>query len=293
MRWRWFGLAIGLAVAGLMVIVSPAHAQATLSEQLSRTISEGQKAELQRQFGRALVNHGAGLDLASADTVSEAQEILAKRATLFEAMQDFRRAEADFTTAVKLEPADPKVYADRGYFYMRQNRYGDALGDFLTASRIAPDNARFRFATGRVQAALSNYSGAISSYDEAIKLNPQDPRLYLARAEAEVHLGLLGQAHADYTKAIDSGLTRRSDRYFAYLGRGYVELRQGDYARAIPDFDQVLDIDPDSGTALLWRAYAKEKSGQTELALQDYERAAAADPKDPWARRNLQRLRSN
>src|SRR5262249_14488392 len=146
---------------------------------------------------------------------------------------------------------------------------------------------------GRVQAARGYYSAAIVFYDEAIRLNPRDAGSFLARAEARIHLDMPFQAVADYDRAIAIGLARAGDRYFAYLGRGYLALVRGDHVAAIDDFDRALEVDPESVNALLWRGYARERAGRNDLALDDYERAVTVDPKDRVARVSLQRLRSN
>jgi Tfp pilus assembly protein PilF len=88
-------------------------------------------------------------------------------------------------------------------------------------------------------------------------------------------------------------LPRATDRYYAFIGRGYASLMMSDYANAIADFDNAVAIDPHAVNALIWRGYARERNGQGALALDDYERATSVDPGDRLARANLQRLRSN
>jgi tetratricopeptide (TPR) repeat protein len=289
----WNGALVAAAVAGMVGLAPPARAQSNLSEQLSRTLSQAQKSDLQHQFGRALVNYGRALTVDPTAGVGEMRATLLRRASLYESVKDFAKAEADLTAALQLEPPVAGLYADRGYFYMRQGRFADALADFLAGARLDPDNGRFRFAAGRVEAALSNYSAALTFYDEAIRLSARDAGFYLARAEAFIHLDQPRRAWADYDHAIDIKIPRSIDRYFAFLGRGYASLMLADYRGAIADFDRALEIDPRAVSALLWRGYAREQGGQADLALDDYERATAVDPKDRWARANLQRLRSN
>src|SRR5216684_2550048 len=110
-----FGWAVAASFAGLVVLSAPARAQSTLSEQLGRNISQAQKSELQRQFGRALVDRGRMLDLDPAASVDDARRILARRASLYEAVSEYAKAEAGFTAALSLEPVDPALYAERGY----------------------------------------------------------------------------------------------------------------------------------------------------------------------------------
>ena len=86
---------------------------------------------------------------------------------------------------------------------------------------------------------------------------------------------------------------REGDRFFAFLGRGYVNILLEDFDTAVQDLDQALDAEPSNLNALLYRGYAYERRGDDELALRDYERAFAASPDNVWVRTSLQRLRSN
>jgi tetratricopeptide (TPR) repeat protein len=285
-RRHWVGCAVLASIAGV-VILSSAHAQSAHSDKAGAA-----QANLQRQPASASIEQGQPLEIDPNAPVDVKRRTLMNRAAVYEAATDFAAAEADFAAALALQPVEPALYAARGYFYLRTKRFGDALEDFLTGARLDPANPLYRFAAGRLQATRGNYSAAIVFYDEALRLNPRDAAYLLARGEAHVRLGKLAEARADYDSAIAIGLARPSDRYFAYLGRGYIGLVSRDYSHAIRDFDQALAVEPEAINALLWRGYAREKGGRADLALADYERAVAADPKDPWARANLRRLRS-
>jgi tetratricopeptide (TPR) repeat protein len=292
MGWRGFG-ACAAAVA-LSVALAPAvRAQSNLSERLLSKAAEAQNGDLQRRFGRALVDEGRDLDIDPAAGVDEARQTLVRRASVYETVKDYDKAEADLTSALRLAAPAAVLYLDRGYFYMRRGRFGEALYDFLAAAALEPSNPRPRYAAGRAQAALGNYGEAIDYYGKAIKLGPREPSFYLARAEARLRLEQPGDALADYDRAIDLRPPRSTDRYYAYVGRGYASLMLTDYSDAITSFDSAIQIDPGAVNALLWRGYAREKSGQVDLALEDYERAASVAPNDRSARANVQRLRSN
>ena len=280
-------------MAVMVSMGAPVRAQSSLSEHLAATISQARNSDLHRRFGHALIDYGRDLEIEPSAAVGDARQTLLRRAALYEAVKEFAKAEADLTTAVQLSPPAPELYATRAYYYMRRGRFADALNDFLTGARLAPDNARLRFGAGRAAAALGNYAAAVGFYDVAIRLGGREATFYVARAEAHIRLDQPRSAWVDYDQAIEIKLMRASDRYYAFLGRGYASLLMADYAGAITDFDNALAIDPQAINALLWRGYAREQGGQASLALDDYERAVTVDPKDRWARANLRRLRSN
>src|SRR5262249_36947710 len=162
----------------------------------------------------------------------------------------------DLAARMKFVPSDPTDYADRGYFYLRRGRYAESLQDFLAGAQADPSSARFRYGAARVQATMQNYAAAIELYDQAIRLNPKDGAVYLSRAEANVYLRNIAAAKTDYDRAIRAGLRRPGDRFYGYLGRGYVSLLLEDPGAAVTDFGLALDIDPYAVNAWIWRGVA-------------------------------------
>ena len=296
---RWIGGAFTSAFTsaflgaflGTLVLAQPAWSEEGAPATHVASAAPPVDSELQETFGRALVDRTLGIGPSA--SVSQARQILLRRASLFEAVIEYPMAEADLTAALEMQPPAASLYGDRGYFYMRRGRYGDALADFVTGMRLDSGNPLFHFAAGRAAAALGDYAGAITYYDEAIGLAGRNPTYYLARAEAQIHLDQPRDAVADYDRALDIKLPRPSDRYFAYAGRGYAQMMLADYGSAIADFNRALEIDPRAVSALVWRGYARERGGQTELALDDYERASTVDPTDRRARESVRRLRAN
>jgi tetratricopeptide (TPR) repeat protein len=281
------GILLGATIA-VCAYGTPARAT---TDQLSEQILAAQKAEADRHFGKAidLYNEAMG----RRRSVEDLRVLLKKRAAVFEMVRQTTKAEADFTAALKVEPVDPTLYADRGYFYLRQQRFDSALADFATGSRLDPANPLFRFATGRVHAVMADYPGAIEWYNDALRLNRAYAIAILFRAEAYVHLERFREAKADYDAAVQFPFKRDDDRFFAFLGRGYVNMVLEDLDGAIADLDQALEVRPGDLHALLYRGYANERRGALNLALHDYERAFSLSPDNIWVRASLQRLRSN
>jgi tetratricopeptide (TPR) repeat protein len=288
-RWLRVGRVLGAALAPCLMAASIANGGGP--DRLTQQIIEAQKAEADRHFDRALDIYGQAMAPGAND--QNLRLLLKKRALVFEQIHQPVKAEADFTAALGVEPIDPTLYADRGYFYLRQNRYDKALGDFATGARIDPENPLFLFAEGRVHAAMADFAGAIEHYNDALRVDANYAVAILSRAEAYVHLDRLQEAKRDYDKAIGLKFRREGDRFFAYLGRGYIDILLENFDGAVQDLDQALEAQPSDLNALLFRGYANERRGTSELALRDYERAFAASPDNVWVRASLQRLRSN
>ncbi|EJN12037.1 tetratricopeptide repeat protein [Bradyrhizobium sp. YR681] len=76
---------------------------------------------------------------------------------------------------------------------------------------------------------------------------------------------------------------------FAYEGRGRIALRHGDFRRAIADFDEAINLNPNRASLYRDRALARWQSGDLALAIEDYDEAIAHDPKlsAPYHQRGL------
>jgi Tfp pilus assembly protein PilF len=140
---------------------------------------------------------------------------------------------------------------------------------------------------------MSDYLGAIERYNDALRLDDKYGPAILSRAEAYVRLNMLVEAKADYDRAVGLEFRRQGDRFFSFLGRGYVSIKLEDFNAASRDLDEALEAEPSDMNALLYRGYAYERQGSADLALRDYERAFAESPHNSWIRASLQRLRSN
>ena len=287
-------LAICALLSGLLVVALPSQAQTQsgLSDALSRSISGARRNDSLRQRDEATRVYEEALGEEFDGNPAKQRVALKSRAAVYEQLRQYDRAEADYSAALALDPADPADYLDRGYFRLRMGRSADAIADFTAGGRLEPRNPRFRYAMGRVYASLRNYPSAIEQYNQAIRIAPRDPTAFLSRAEANVYLKNYTEAQADYDRAIKLGLKRPGERLFAYMGRGYVALVSEDFDVAVEDFDIALEIEPGAVNAWMWRGYANERRGRFDLALADYERASMVEPDNTVARTSLRRLRS-
>lgn len=279
------------AAAAVIVASAPTTAAASLSDQLAQKIAEARRYERNRNFDAAFAIYEKAMKM-DQGTPQAMRALLKHRSELFEQVSMFDLAEGDLTAASRIVPNDATAYGDRGYFYMRRGRYGDALGDFVTGSRLDPQNPMYLYAAARSLVAVEDFAGAVAFYTEAIKAGPNDGKLYLARAEAQVRLKRWTEAQADYDRAQRLGISTMAEKYFLHAGSGYVALVLGDYDTALTRLGVALAIDPDATNVLMWRGYANERRGYTAAALRDYERAARLLPNDLAARDGTRRMQA-
>jgi tetratricopeptide (TPR) repeat protein len=286
----WLPLVFALAA---LLMTAPAGAEDVLSDRLTDQILQMQRRDFNRRLDRDLEVKKKSLGAEeNADRAAKMRELLLNHASMYEMLEDFERAEADFDALLAVKPVNPMVYRDRGYFYMRQSRFPEALRDFMTGSRLAPDQATFNYGAGRAMTRMGAYADAIGQFDEAVRLAPNDGLAALSRGEALNQLGRYAEARADFDRALALGLSREVDRFFVYFGRGYASIFVGDFAAAIRDMDDALATRPGMVNAVVWRGYAREKLGQRRRALDDYEAALRINPNDDWIRSSVKRMRS-
>jgi lipoprotein NlpI len=102
--------------------------------------------------------------------------------------QDYDRAIADYTEAIRLDPKYAISFDNRGQAYYAKQDYDRAIADYNEAIRLDAKNALAFSHRCRAYAAQQVYDRAITDCNEAIRLHPKSPCaalwLYLARTRS-------------------------------------------------------------------------------------------------------------
>ena len=93
---------------------------------------------------------------------------------------------------------------------------------------------------------------------------------------------LLGPA-VDYFSGIIRDNPKDAGAYFV---RGNIRSEQGEFAKAIADFDKAIELDPKDGAAFNSRGFAWRNLGEPDKAIADFNQALQINPKDTWALNN-------
>jgi tetratricopeptide (TPR) repeat protein/predicted aspartyl protease len=237
--------------------------------------------------------------------------VIARLGSALAARRDFAPALADLSRAIELSPNEPEYYFARANAYWANGQADLALADFdhvivlkndflavylpraelhlwkkdkaaamsdlESLDRFAPPQADLRFSLAEVYGREEQFSLAIAQFDLWIKNHPDDSKMVSA-------LGARCLARALQNQDLDGGLSdcnsaiRLADKKNPanaqlYSNRGMILLRQGDYRRALADFDADLKIQPKSARALYGRGVAKAR--MNKMAEGDEDIAAA------------------
>lgn len=212
-------------------------------------------------------------------------EYFYQRALLYLQTGDANSALTDLNRVLKLKEDFLPAYLPRAEIYLHEKNMDAAQVDLASVDRLAPKQADLRLTLGHVYARLDNFSAASTQFGLWIDAHPEDARLVQAlnsrcwvRAvqDQDLNLGL-----EDCSKAL-----RRVDKHDVntaqiYAHRGMVRIRQGDYDKAIADFNDALKLQAKYALALYGRGVAESHRNAAGAATADIAAARAIEPKLP------------
>jgi tetratricopeptide (TPR) repeat protein/predicted aspartyl protease len=240
---------------------------------------------------------------------------LARRGAASAGRRDFDHALADLTRATDLDPANPEYFYQRGRVYWVKGDRASAMADFNRVLELRPDYALALMSRAELRIAGRDFPGAIADLDALDKTasKPDNIRLQMAQAysatdswvPAIAQYGLWIQSHGEDVQLASALNGRCWDR--AMLGqdlaealvdcnkavrlsvkganagildsRGFVQLRLGDYDKAIADYDAALRLRPDNAWSLYGRGVAKIRKNTRDAGEADIANAVKIAPK--------------
>jgi tetratricopeptide (TPR) repeat protein/predicted aspartyl protease len=243
----------------------------------------------------------------------------ARRGAGFAARRDFSAALADLSKACELKPDEPEYFYRRALVYLQTGQVTPALadldhaieirGDFLPAylpraeihwqqkdlaaanadfdsvDRLAPKQADVRLELANIYERLEKFPASIAQYDLWIDSHGDDVRLAGALGGRCLAYALenqnLAQALNDCGKALKRGDKHYPDYGLLYADRGMVYLRQGNYDKAISDFNDALKLAPKAARALYGRALAEARKNDVKESAADIAAARSIAPQLP------------
>lgn len=223
-------------------------------------------------------------------------------------LDDLLGAEADFSTAIRLNPVYTQAYTYRAITRSRLGNYDDALQDFREAIELRPDlpgpyysrgvtrllNQQFeeaiadfdKFIRQETKVAdayicrglsylhLKDTVRAYENYDTAIRTNRESPNGYNRRGTLYMQQRRFGEAEADFNKAISCDSTY----LLSYFNRALVYSDTNRPLAALDDFDRAIELDSTNSLTYFNRAMLRSQIGDYNRALEDYDKVALYSP---------------
>jgi tetratricopeptide (TPR) repeat protein len=164
--------------------------------------------------------------------------------------EEYDDAIADFTEAVRRDPAHAPAYASRAEAWARKHYRDRELDDMTVALKLEPRNTAYRVARAQSLSAQGRHEAAIADFNTAIGLEPENPALWVARGNEWRRDVKTDEAIADYSRAIqlDPSFT------LAYINRGHTWRQRREFGRAIQEFSEAARREPENPIAHMYLA---------------------------------------
>ncbi|MBI3862198.1 MAG: tetratricopeptide repeat protein [Planctomycetia bacterium] len=253
----------------------------------TKNFTADHRANLYYQRGLAYASRGdlklAANDQAEAIRLSP-QHISAhlKRAEALTAQGLVKDALVAYDKAVEAFPNVLVVFNDRGKLRRTAGDLDGAISDFERCLQLDQKFAVGYVNRGMCLAESNNPQAAEGDFSDALKLKPDPATSAFAlrlRATARLAQGKAPEAITDLDTLIKSNPRDAS----AYEDRGFAQYFQKKFSAALADFTKAVELNPQAGHLVPWRALALARSGMTAEARALVEATLAAKtPPTGW-----------
>ena len=159
-------------------------------------------------------------------------------------LKDAQGSIDDCSQAIQIMDSAPP-HLLRGTLYVAQTKYSNALEDYAAASRLDPKNVEAHALSAGLQWGLKNVDQFAVEMDAAIALLPDPLDALKKRAELYFNNGYWARALPDYNAILQRDTANAE--IFRY--RGDAKSYLGDYDGGMRDYDQAVKLDPKTETA--------------------------------------------
>jgi tetratricopeptide (TPR) repeat protein len=224
-------------------------------------------------------------------------------ALTLEADNNLKEALVQYTEVLAYDTANADAYSNRGTILYGMNNVDKAIDDFTKAIGLAASKAEYFQNRAVAYAVKKDYSNALADLSRAAAINPDDGMTYNIRGNVFLQMNSLDKARLDFETALTSKLpcakaieplcdicfsTNKHAEALPYLEkliskdpgdiflvnrRSVIFMYEGEAAKAIDGFDQVLSRMPSDPTLHFNMALCREKIGDIRGAAKSYELA--------------------
>lgn len=208
---------------------------------------------------------------------------------------DHHRAIELLSKALRIDPAKPDLYMQRGCLHAKNQDPGSAIQDFTSVLRLAPDNHEARAQRGQAHALMGATEKAVDDWQLAASGGHQQAKIWYSRHLKENGKRLLliekeDEAIHVFGHAIK--LTPADPELYYLRGKasqGAAEMKHlrldkeqavAHHEFAISDFSSALRLDPNYALAFAMRGKSYKYMGRRAAALRNWQRASELGNQD-------------
>jgi len=192
--------------------------------------------------------------------------------------EEFEKAAADFTQAIRLRPDVATFYCSRASARMLNNHLDEAAADFARTLELDAGNSNARQLLGFVWLIKGEDDKAIGEFTEGIRLDPKNKWHHIGRATAHLRKRDFRAAAEDYGGAIRIEPSNAA----GYLARGMTWLVQKEADKALADFNRVIELEPTHSFGYQGRALARVLKADLTKARADLDQAESIDASEAF-----------
>lgn len=200
--------------------------------------------------------------------------LLCQLSVALRAKKDYNSALKSLEQALKLQPQEYRILAERGSLYREMGLHQHAIDSYLRALQIQPEYPDGLNNLGNALREMGRNDQALLSYSKAVKLQPNNPLFVRNLGLTLKDLGLYVEAKAYLTLAVSLNPTA-SDLWFAL---GVCELNTGFADRSVAIFQKSVDLDPNNITPLFNLAIALKEAGRLDDSVLKLNELLAINP---------------
>ena len=216
----------------------------------------------------------------------ETLEILYNLGQAYLRSGDYTKAELALNRALNLKPDSPETLYLLAQVRSDQGKPVDALDLLVRAHKLAPENTDVIFLLARVTMTQNYFEDAIPLLESGLKIAPKRTDLHAALGESYFMSGKTEKAIDEFRTLIEIEPSARS---YAFMGLSYRHLGRFDEARKY--FEAGLKQDPHNISCLFNVGFIEERQGNYARAEQLFREALRLNPNFPEALLELANLR--
>ncbi len=195
-------------------------------------------------------------------------------ARVYEQLGDQEQAQVHLAAMTKIDPEDPRGLYRLGSFLGVQGKADEAIKYLNEYLRLQPDDVAALNNLGLVYAKQNNDAEAIEVYRKAVEIDPDDHSVRRNLALALFNQGEFDEAGEHFAEAIRI----EPDDALSHRGYGIALGRAGKFAEARRQFSDAIQLNAMDHLSRYLRAGMFEAEGETAKALKDYREALDIDP---------------
>ena len=188
-------------------------------------------------------------------------------------LDDLLGAEADFSTAIRLNPVYTQAYTYRAITRSRLGNYDDALQDFREAIDLRPDLPGPYYSRGVTRLLNQQFKEAIDDFDKFIRQENKVADAFICRGLSYLHLKDTTRAYENFNTAIRTNRENPN----GYNRRGGLHLQQEQYKEAEADFNKAIECDSAYLLSYFNRALVYNATNRPMQALADFDKVIQLD----------------